>query len=197
MEEVLRQRSNKLFFSIVYDLFFSYKNYRQFLKFGYAVIFLSRSTSLQPFGRHLNEVDNLVNLLHWNSQTKRVELIDKLQNEMQQVILFRDECMQKGTLLKISFVTIHDYLYLLRGIAIELNAAGPSAIVFSAAAVSDFFIPKSSMTEHKIQSSDGGLNLTLSQVPKMLKPLCSTWCPRAYVVSFKVKKSQFSFQQKY
>ena len=40
--------------------------------------------------------------------------------------------------------------------------------------------------EHKIQSSDGPLQLSLELVPKMLEALVKHWVQRAFVISFKV-----------
>ena len=40
--------------------------------------------------------------------------------------------------------------------------------------------------EHKIQSSNGKLQLSLEMTPKLLKPLVKDWVPRAFIVSFKV-----------
>jgi len=40
--------------------------------------------------------------------------------------------------------------------------------------------------EHKIQSSDGPLNVQLQLVPKMLRPLVFKWTPQAFIISFKV-----------
>ncbi|KAG0012471.1 hypothetical protein BGZ81_001567 [Podila clonocystis] len=41
------------------------------------------------------------------------------------------------------------------------------------------------MSEHKIQSGDVLLNLTMEQVPKILKPLVNDWTPNAFIASFK------------
>ena len=60
-------------------------------------------------------------------------------------------------------------------------------MVFLAAAVSDFYLPWSVMSEHKIQSREGPLELSLPQVPKMLLPLKLQWCPDCFVVSFKLE----------
>ena len=49
------------------------------------------------------------------------------------------------SLLSIEFVTLHDYLYLLRGIAQALNSYGRNVVFYLAAAVSDFHIPASDM----------------------------------------------------
>ena len=44
-------------------------------------------------------------------------------------------------------------------------------MLYLAAAVSDFYIPISQMPDHKIQSSNGPLSLSLQLVPKMLGPV--------------------------
>ncbi|XP_058858239.1 phosphopantothenate--cysteine ligase isoform X2 [Acipenser ruthenus] len=58
---------------------------------------------------------------------------------------------------------------------------------YLAAAVSDFYIPASEMPEHKIQSSNGPLQITMKMVPKILSPLVKDWAPRAFVISFKLE----------
>ncbi|XP_012999704.1 phosphopantothenate--cysteine ligase isoform X2 [Cavia porcellus] len=66
-------------------------------------------------------------------------------------------------------------------------AAGPSAMFYLAAAVSDFYVPVSEMPEHKIQSSGGPLQITMKMVPKMLSPLVKDWAPKAFIISFKLE----------
>ncbi len=62
------------------------------------------------------------------------------------------------------------------------------AMVYLAAAVSDFYIPRSELPKHKIQSnSSNGLVLNLKPVPKCLGKLKSEWCPNALIVSFKLE----------
>ncbi|XP_077167230.1 phosphopantothenate--cysteine ligase isoform X2 [Paroedura picta] len=58
---------------------------------------------------------------------------------------------------------------------------------YLAAAVSDFYIPASEMPEHKIQSIDGPLQITMKMVPKMLAPLVKEWAPEAFIISFKLE----------
>jgi len=52
---------------------------------------------------------------------------------------------------------------------VKLKSAGLDhrSIFYLAAAVSDFFIPREEMLEHKIQSSGDRLSLDLAPVPKM------------------------------
>jgi phosphopantothenate-cysteine ligase len=77
----------------------------------------------------------------------------------------------KENITMISFNSLADYLWLLRAAAQEMHLLGPSAILYLAAAVSDFYIPVSQMPDHKIQSSNGPLSLSLQLVPKMLGPV--------------------------
>ena len=98
-----------------------------------------------------------------------------------------------GTLLRISFETLFEYLVYLRAIAETLAPFGPRAAFYLAAAVSDFFVPLSSMAEHKIQSSEfgaQGLTLQLAKTPKMLGALRESWAPRAFVVGFKLETEE-------
>lgn len=49
------------------------------------------------------------------------------------------------TCLQLTYVTLGDYLWLLKGISNELNSIGSRALLYLAAAVSDFYIPKTEM----------------------------------------------------
>lgn len=72
-------------------------------------------------------------------------------------------------LLTIDFLTVFDYLYLLEQISLKLNELNKNAIIYLAAAVSDFYIPETELSEHKIQSTGTeSLELFLKPVPKML-----------------------------
>ncbi|KAF8103799.1 hypothetical protein N665_0185s0069 [Sinapis alba] len=78
-------------------------------------------------------------------------------------------------------------LQMLRLIATALKDVGPCSMFYLAAAVSDFYVPWKSMTEHKIESGSGPLDIRLSQVPKMLSTLRTTWAPKAFCISFKLE----------
>jgi DNA / pantothenate metabolism flavoprotein len=83
--------------------------------------------------------------------------------------------------------TVHEYLWLLQLIAAKhLAPLGRHAMVYSAAAVSDFYVPHGALSEHKVQSSDT-LTLTLSAVPKCLALLRARWAPQCFLVSFKLE----------
>jgi hypothetical protein len=95
-----------------------------------------------------------------------------------------------GTLLRLRFETLGQYLAALRAASISLAPVGRTAAFYLAAAVSDFYLPDALLAEHKIQSADvggGGLTLTLARVPKMLGALRTQWAPSAFVVGFKLE----------
>ncbi|XP_034200855.1 phosphopantothenate--cysteine ligase 2-like isoform X3 [Prunus dulcis] len=90
-------------------------------------------------------------------------------------------------LLKLPFTTIFEYLQMLQMIALSMRSLGPHAMLYLAAAVSDFYVPWKSMAEHKIQSGAGPLDMRLVQVPKMLLVLRQDWAPKAFCISFKLE----------
>lgn len=51
----------------------------------------------------------------------------------------------EGTLLTLTFVTVNDYLFLLREVSHAMNTLGSDAMYYLAAAVSDFFLPRQRM----------------------------------------------------
>lgn len=51
----------------------------------------------------------------------------------------------RGTLHFVTFVTVNEYLWLLRAVAKEMNILGRNAMYYLAAAVSDFFLPLDKM----------------------------------------------------
>lgn len=50
-----------------------------------------------------------------------------------------------GTLHTLTFVTVNDYLWLLRAVSQELSVLRRRAMYYLAAAVSDFFLPRQKM----------------------------------------------------
>jgi len=143
----------------------------EFLKAGYAVVLLHRKGSNFPFltntVRQLNE-DPLALLGHSTPQDAGAAHLTE-------------------SLLPIGFTTIFEYLFLLREACRSIEVAGADAVVFLAAAVSDFYVPENEMASQKIQSrAHDGLSLQLRNVPKLLGSI-KQWAPRALVVSFKLE----------
>ncbi|KAL5018236.1 hypothetical protein ScPMuIL_003958 [Solemya velum] len=157
-----------------------------FLDKGYAVIFLYSKKSLIPYTRHFVKIPFL-DLLDSCVKNDDVCVRDEYRGEIKTVLQKYRQVTDEGRLLMVDFSNLTEYLHLLRASSQHLNSIGPQAMLYLAAAVSDFYIPKSDMPQHKIQSSDGPLQLELQLVPKMLEPLTREWCPNAFTVSFKLE----------
>ncbi len=69
--------------------------------------------------------------------------------------------------IPLQFDSVTDYLHQMRLVASALSTFSSRALIFAAAAVSDFYVPESELAAHKIQSGDGDLVLRLPQTPKV------------------------------
>ena len=124
----------------------------------------------------------------------RVEAIPTAAPALAPAVLRHLDAARRGALLCVPYTSVFEYLQYLREMCSVLGAAcGRNAMVYLAAAVSDFYAPWSSLPEHKMQSrenADGsasGLVVRLEQTPKMLGRVRRTWCPEAFVVAFKLE----------
>ena len=171
----------------------------EFLDAGYLVVFLNRKQSIQPFTSSLPEHHgNTLKLLQQviclntsgdiDGQPSSISLDARAVASVSRTLSRAQET--KDRLLSIEFETIFEYLRLLEGVARHLSSYGPSVIFYLAAAVSDFYIPWADLEEHKIQSSNGPLELKLERVPKMLGHLTSEWAPAAFCISFKLETDE-------
>ncbi|GAA5885645.1 hypothetical protein JCM6882_007510 [Rhodosporidiobolus microsporus] len=219
-----------------------------FLRTGqYAVIFLHRQHSLQPFSRHYSHSTNpFLDLLdvvggEGDEPTEKAEdgalfpPIPSMQSPsssppsttqplpslsaapsasssqihispphlppMLSLLRSYKTVQSLNLLLSVPFVTVAEYLWYLRGISrvmgqTRATATGEGAqgeelgrrgMYYLAAAVSDFFIPYTRMSEHKIQSGKGSLVIEMDQVPKVLKTMVDEWSNAGFVVSFKLE----------
>jgi len=181
-----------------------------FLQCGYAVIFLHRQFSLLPFSRHFSH--NTRSFLDYmREENGRVIVDQEHQYEMLEVLREYAKAKRDNMLLILSFVTITEYLWELREVAKLMQPLGANAVFYLAAAVSDFFVPRDRMVEHKIQSTEEfaqdaqakgtdpdskppaartegkSLIIDLEPVPKFLKQLVDGWAPEAMIVSFKLE----------
>ncbi|CAO3626933.1 unnamed protein product [Cunninghamella echinulata] len=149
---------------------------------------MHRQFSLQPYHRHYTHnastrfLDYLVPV-----EDDRVEVNPIYSKKMNQVLRKYQDATKNNQLLLLDFVTLSDYLFKLKSCTRILARLQENAMYYLAAAVSDFFIPSEKMHEHKIQSGDGALTLTLDQVPKFLTPLVSVWASKGLIVSFKLE----------
>ncbi|KAI4826971.1 phosphopantothenate--cysteine ligase [Gymnodraco acuticeps] len=161
-----------------------------FMDSGYAVIFLHRHRSLYPYTRvfsTINMLDALMFRGEEEASSGEVVVNQQVLPNIAKALKRYQEVKEGNLLLPIEFSTLSEYLHLLKAAAQALSAIGPMAMFYLAAAVSDFYIPASEMPEHKIQSSNGPLQLSLNMVPKILSPLVKDWAPQAFVISFKLE----------
>ncbi|GBP21551.1 Phosphopantothenate--cysteine ligase [Eumeta japonica] len=191
-----------------------------FLEHGYAVIFMHRLKSLEPFTRHFSG-QKLLDMLDIQERGPNTTITDialrwfetQAESEQYQVSVLKKVCdiaalkpdsvdvlapvllrykaaHAAGALLHVAFTTVSDYFWLLRAACECLASSGPCAMLYLAAAVSDFYVPKDHLPTHKIQSDTGAPIIQLQLVPKMLAPLVNLWVPSAYVVSFKLETDE-------
>ncbi|EMC97787.1 hypothetical protein BAUCODRAFT_66284 [Baudoinia panamericana UAMH 10762] len=179
-----------------------------FLQSGYAVIFLHRQFSLLPYSRHYSHSTNCFLDFMTHNDAGAVVIESEYQQQMAKVLDQYRKAKRENTLLLLPFVTVNDYLWLLRELAIQMQPLEANGLFYLAAAVSDFFVPAARMVEHKIQSSedyhqdvtngdgdrppaahmeDKRLIIDLDPVPKFLKQLVDTWAPRSMIISFKLE----------
>ena len=155
------------------------------LEAGYCVIFLHRPRSLQPYVRCIQHDA----LLH-SFEADGPDSI-RLSGNSEVATAIANLHRNKNRLVQISFVSVHDYLYLFRALCQALQPAGVYAMVYACAAVSDFYIPESKMTQHKIQSRgpENGLVLSLDPVPKLLGTM-NEYCSLALKITFKLETDE-------
>ncbi|KIY47499.1 phosphopantothenate-cysteine ligase [Fistulina hepatica ATCC 64428] len=166
-----------------------------FLDAGYAVIFMHRQFSLQPYSRHYSHSTNpFLDLLEIHSESSssgarssHITVTPSKEADLVEVLSRYKQVHAKGILHTLTFVTVNDYLWLLRSVSHELSRMGRRSMYYLAAAVSDFFLPRQKMSEHKIQSGKGSLHIEMDQVPKVLRSMVSEWSSGGFVVSFKLE----------
>ncbi len=116
---------------------------------------------------------------------------------MHKALRERTAALEQNRLLTIPFQSVEEYLSRLELASQAVQSCQSLALIYLAAAVSDFYIPTSERVEHKIQSHGSQeLVLKLQAVPKVIGALCSSWAPDAFVVSFKLETDKEILRQK-
>ena len=133
-----------------------------FLNKDYAVIFMHRQFSLQPFSRNYSHSTHpFLDFLQIDTPSPPIDSTYPCSNDLSQnvdqsnitvktseraallsVLKAYKTVQAKGILHTLTFVTVNDYLYLLRAISQQMGRLGPKAMYYLAAAVSDFFLPR-------------------------------------------------------
>ncbi|KAJ8693833.1 Phosphopantothenate--cysteine ligase cab2, variant 2 [Pleurotus ostreatus] len=156
---------------------------------------MHRQFSLQPFSRHYSHSTNpFLDFLEIETppvaspdSTPQICVAKEKREDLMSVLTAYKSVQASGTLHTLAFVTVNDYLWLLRAVSQELSALRRRALYYLAAAVSDFFLPRQKMSEHKIQSGKGSLHIEMDQVPKILKSMVDEWTKDGFIVSFKLE----------
>lgn len=160
------------------------------LDHGYAVVFLYREFSLRPYSQHYSQKP-ILDWLEIDGVTGQAVIKQKYQERMKRDIRNHSNAIENNMLLEVPFTTVNQYLYILRSLGHSTQPLGTNVMFFLAAAVSDFFLPTSKVSEHKIQSKGmAKLVVDLDPVPKILKTLVQEWTPTSMVISFKLETDE-------
>ena len=113
---------------------------------------MHRQFSLQPFSRHYSHSTNpFLDLLEIDEPPEgpaavpSISVTPSKRDHLLGVLKTYKSVQKAGTMLTLNFVTVNDYLWLLRAVSKELSVLGKEAMYYLAAAVSDFFLPRQKM----------------------------------------------------
>lgn len=103
---------------------------------------MHRQFSLQPFSRHYSHSTNpFLDLLNVDASGS-ISVGPDQRSDLAEVLGAYQQARDSGLLHTITFVTVNDYLWLLRSVSKELAELRSRAMYYLAAAVSDFFLPR-------------------------------------------------------
>lgn len=119
---------------------------------------MHRQFSLQPFSRHYSHSTNpFLDFLEVEPPSSsdpdalpRISVTSEKHEFLHKVLTSYKSAQQQGTLLTLSFVTINDYLFLLRAVSEQMSCLGRTAMYYLAAAVSDFFLPSQRLVRRHV-----------------------------------------------
>ena len=151
----------------------------EFLYNDYNVIFLYRENSLKPFLNHFQLKDFF--------EDNNISEYEKYKHLYQKY---------KEKIHYIEYNDVEEYLELYEYISKELSVFGVNSIIFLAAAVSDFYIPKDKIAENKIQSNDSELTIQLYPIKKEIYKIKTEWNQKAFLISFKLETDKNILFQK-
>lgn len=116
---------------------------------------MHRQFSLQPFSRHYShsthpfldflEIEESSPKSSTSGPSSRINVRPSEEPHLLEVLSTYKAVQRAGTLLTLNFVTVNDYLWLLRAVSQEMSLLGRHCLYYLAAAVSDFFLPRQKM----------------------------------------------------
>lgn len=124
---------------------------------------MHRQFSLQPFSRHYSHSTHpFLDFLDFggpeptatgdSSAAAHIVVRPAERAQLLDVLAAYKDAQNAGTLLTLTFVTVNDYLWLLRAVSQELSQLGRSCLYYLAAAVSDFFLPRQRMVRMSLET---------------------------------------------
>lgn len=165
------------------------------------MIFFYREGSFKPF--HVDIPKTLLTFDHGGHP----KLNENDPGYKQLAKLLKDREDHYGNVLELPFVSLFSYLNGLLELTQVLSeyktsfsppSEYPKILLYLAAAVSDFYIPRAQMSEHKLQSRDPndiGLKLELQNSPKILKTVREIGS-NLILVSFKLETDEDILEEK-
>lgn len=189
---------------------------------GWTCVLLRHQQAVRPFRRSIDALSTeaLFAMIEGGSSRSSGEGSAEEAEVRRMAAIYRE---RSHALLEVSFDTVVEYLYLLRGLSRVLcgsggrDGSGSSAtptpvtppllltrplLFFAAAAVSDYYVPLAAMAADKISGGDG-LTLRLENVPKTLGLLQDDWLRRSgstdkapLLVSFKLETCEAAMRTK-
>ncbi|KAH8292307.1 hypothetical protein KR054_008263 [Drosophila jambulina] len=123
-----------------------------FLDHDYAVIFMHRHKSLEPFTRHFTgqQFFDMLDIAD-NSQSSTIAIKPDSVDVFAPVLAKYKIARETQMILYVNFTSVVDYMWLLRAACECLAAFEQRAVLYLAAAVSDFYIPEDMMGEQERQ----------------------------------------------
>lgn len=115
---------------------------------------MHRQFSLQPFSRHYSHSTNpfldFLEVADYGDPTSTDVVVKPTGREfLAQVLRARQNALSNDMLYTLTFVTVNDYLFLLRAVSVEMAKLKRNSMYYLAAAVSDFFLPRQKMASQK------------------------------------------------
>jgi len=123
--------------------------------------------------------------------------------DVNQALRQRSRSEKLGLLVTVPFDSVEEYLLLLQLCCEAVEPYKKMSMIYLAAAVSDFWVPPTQRSIHKIDSSvpsstedSNKVILELERVPKIISHIRQSWAPHAYCISFKLETDPMILKEK-
>jgi len=127
-----------------------------------------------------------------NEGTGRIELTGADAGRF--VKMLQSQREYKNYLLEVPFASVHEYLFILRLAAEALCIAGNRGMLFLASGVLKHYVPYEELRPFSV--ADDAESQQFHRVPHLMLKIRREWCPKAYVVSFKLAENSVVLSDK-